>query len=192
MSLTPNLEIGLLNAWIFIIPYLIYWFVANRLIFTKRKIIQPYSKKTMYKIFFIMFIMTYIFSYFYSIFLPIRFDTIWFFIGLIVYIIAFIIETITIIDFIKTPLDKPVTKGAYHFSRNPMALGEATGYIGIAIACLSWVYFLIAALYLFFINYILKIEEKITFDRYGKDYEIYLKKTPKWIGLINKKKNKNH
>ena len=91
------------------------------------------------------------------------------------------------INFATTPLDKPVTKGLYRFSRNPMFIGFFLVYLGVAIACISWAYLLMTVLFIVIVNYMSPFEEAITLGHYGAAYEQYMKKTPKWIGLPKNK-----
>jgi len=46
MSLVPAFELGLWNAWILIIPLIIYWFSGIKFLFSKR---MPKKKKTVKK-----------------------------------------------------------------------------------------------------------------------------------------------
>ena len=59
----------------------------------------------------------------YSIFLPLRLGAVWLFAGFLIYLVGVIIWTTALLDFLTTAVDKPVTKGIYRFSRNPMYLG---------------------------------------------------------------------
>ena len=76
-------------------------------------------------------------SFIYSIFVPLKLGTIWFYIGLLVYLIAICLIIISMINFAATPIDKPVTTGTYRYSRNPMFIGFFLCFFGIAIACMT-------------------------------------------------------
>jgi protein-S-isoprenylcysteine O-methyltransferase Ste14 len=91
------------------------------------------------------------------------------------------------INFAATPMNKPVTKGVYRYSRNPMFIGWFLLYFGIAIACISWIYIVITVLFILITAYLSPFEEAITLEHYGKAYEEYMKKTPKWIGMPKSK-----
>ncbi len=45
-------------------------------------------------------------------------------------------------------MDKPVTKGVYRISRNPMYLGGFVMYVAIGITSASWIYILLAMMYI--------------------------------------------
>jgi protein-S-isoprenylcysteine O-methyltransferase Ste14 len=87
------------------------------------------------------------------------------------------------INFATTPIDKPVTKGAYRYSRNPMFIGFFLCFFGIALACISWVYLVLTLFFILTTVYLSPFEEAITLGHYGKAYKEYMERTPKWIGI---------
>jgi protein-S-isoprenylcysteine O-methyltransferase Ste14 len=130
-----------------------------------------------------MLVITMFGSFIYSIFVPFKLDTIWFYIGLFVYLVGLFFIVIAMINFVTTSIDKPVTKGIYRYSRNPMFIGFFLVYFGIAIACISWVYLLLTLFFILSMHYLSPFEEAITLGYYGKDYKAYMKRTPKWLGI---------
>jgi protein-S-isoprenylcysteine O-methyltransferase Ste14 len=56
-------------------------------------------------------------------------------------------------------------------------------YLGIALASVSWLYFVITIIFILIYNYISPLEEKETLNKYGKAYKEYIDRTPKWIGI---------
>jgi len=186
MSVLPDFEIGVYNAWIFIIPLIVYWFSGIKFLFSKRMPKSPPPQKRKDKILTMVLVVTMFFSFFYSVFVPFKLETIWFYIGLLVYLVGTFFVIISMINFATTPLDKPVTKGLYRFSRNPMFIGFFLVYLGVAVACISWVYLLMTVLFILIVIYMSPFEEEITLGHYGTTYEQYMKKTPKWIGLPKK------
>jgi len=186
MSLIPAFELGLWNAWIFIIPLIVYWFGGIKFLFSKRMPESPPLKRRKDKIIMQILMVTMFGSFFYSIFVPFKLGTIWFYIGLLVYLVGIALITISMINFAATPINKPVTKGAYRYSRNPMFISFFLLYFGIAIACVSWVYLVITVLFIAIMAYLSPIEEAITLGHYGTTYEEYMNRTPKWIGLPKK------
>jgi protein-S-isoprenylcysteine O-methyltransferase Ste14 len=186
MWLIPDFEIGVLNAWIFIIPLIVYWFSGVKFLFSKRMPESPPPQKRKDKILSMVLVVTMFFSFFYSIFVPFKLGTIWFYIGLLVYLVGTFLVIISMINFATTPMDKPVTKGLYRFSRNHMFIGFFLVYLGVATACISWAYLLMTVLFIVIVNYMSPFEEAITLGHYGIAYEDYMKKTPKWVGLPKK------
>ena len=127
----------MLNAWIFTLPEFFFFPICSRIL--KRRepdsstsVLSKKEKKIMY----IMMVVV-IASYAYSVFLPIKLDTAWFYTGLFIYLVGLVIEIIALHNFATTPTDKPVTKGVYRISRNPMYIGEILINSGIGIACFS-------------------------------------------------------
>jgi protein-S-isoprenylcysteine O-methyltransferase Ste14 len=188
MSFIPAFELGLWNAWILIIPLIIYWVGGVKFLFSKRmpEAIPPSERKD--KILTNLLVIIMFVSFIYSVFLPLKLGAIWFFVGLVSYFVGLVLITIAMINFSTTPLNKPVTKGVYRFSRNPMFIGFFLVYAGISIACVSWIYLLITALFIVIVNYVSPLEEEITLGHYGTPYKEYMKKTPKWIGLPKSRK----
>ena len=183
MSLIPVFKIGFWNAWILIIPLIICWFIGIRFLFSKRVSTTPTFKRMKDKIISNILFYTMILSFFYSVFLPLELESIWFYIGFLIYLLGIVLITVSMINFATTPIDKPVTKGVYKYSRNPMFIGFFFVYAGIAIACISWVYMVLTILFILMVNYLSPFEEAITLGQYGKPYKEYLKRTPKWIGI---------
>jgi protein-S-isoprenylcysteine O-methyltransferase Ste14 len=186
MSFIPDFELGLWNAWILIIPLIVFWICGVKFLFSKRmpETAPPSERKN--KILSYLLVILMFVSFIYSIFMPLKLGTIWFYIGLIVYLAGLVLIVITMINFAATPMNKPVTKGVYRYSRNPMFIGWFLLYFGIAIACISWIYIVITVLFILITAYLSPFEEAITLEHYGKAYEEYMKKTPKWIGIPKK------
>jgi protein-S-isoprenylcysteine O-methyltransferase Ste14 len=185
MSLIPAFEIGVWNAWILTI----YFFMVPFLVSLKYKDIPkkcPVSaplNKTRKKFDTFMTVIL-ILALIYSIFLPLKLGTIWFYTGLSIFLLGAIMYTIAVVNFGATPLDKPVTKGLYRYSRHPMYLTEPLIFIGAGIASASWIFLLFSILFIInslFVNAI--AEEHFCLEKYGDTYREYMERTPRWIGI---------
>ncbi len=176
MSLIPEFELGFWNAWIFLIPLFLMHIINAVRIHTGGP-----SKKIPIVLFLILHILPFL--------LPLRLNALWFYAGLIVYIVGMIIGYLAMYGFATTPIDKPVTKGIFRYSRNPMYLGGFISLIGISLVSISWVYFLTASIWMI-LNHVMEIpvEESECVKKYGTDYIEYRKKTPKWIGIPRSRK----
>jgi protein-S-isoprenylcysteine O-methyltransferase Ste14 len=183
MSFMPAFEIGLWNAWILIIPLIIFWIGGVKLLFSKRMPDYTPPSKRRDKILSNLMVIVLFGSFIYSIFMPLKIGTIWLYIGLVIYLFGLILIAITMINFATTPINKPVTKGIYRYSRNPMFIGWFLIYFGISFASISWIYLFITIFLIIIVNYVSSLEEEVTLGHYGKSYKDYLDKTPKWIGL---------
>jgi protein-S-isoprenylcysteine O-methyltransferase Ste14 len=119
----------------------------------------------------------------YSIFLPLKIGTAWLYVGLPIFALAIVMTVMITISFATSPADKPVTRGFYRISRNPIYLSAALMYLGIGIACASWVLLLCAVLWIVFFSIAIPTEERSLIAQYGDAYRDYMKRTPRWIGI---------
>ena len=124
MSLLPAFELGLWNAWIFILFGLVtsglVGFLINQEAMNKFRIQPDVPSTRAEKIVGSLFFPLTLVSIVYSLFLPIKLGTTWFYLGLTIWSIAFLINFISIVSFASTSLDELVTKGTYRISRNPV------------------------------------------------------------------------
>jgi len=185
MFLIPAFELGLWNAWIFIIPELLLMFIGNKKI-KKREMLSvseslTESGKKMKNLLTILTVPL-LGAYFYSIFLPLKLNTVWFYIGLVTYLLGFSVQITAWQNLATSSVDKPVTKGVYRYSRNPMYIGEFLVYLGIAITCISWIFLLIVMDYIALSYVWARFEEKECLKKYGDSYREYMKRIPRWIG----------
>ena len=185
MSLIPAFEIGVWNAWIFMIFYTLaipFLGIVNR---DKVKRMQTpaslTSNKTRRKISQYWILVHLLF--FYSIFLPLQLGTTWFYIGLPIYLLGLIPYIIAIVNVGTTPLDKPFTKGMYRYSRHPMYVTQPLILIGVGIASASWVVLLFSVGYTFLSFIFIIPEEQFCLEKYGNAYREYMNRTPRWIGI---------
>lgn len=185
MPIIPAFELGVWNAWIFVLPMLLLMIIGNKLI-KKREMaslseyLSDFSKKE--KILVAVLMIPILCSYFYSIFLPLKLGTILLYIGLVIYLLGIGIQIITWQHLATGSVERPVTKGIYRFSRNPMYIGDILIFISIAVACISWIFLIIVVLSIG-ANYLTVIsEEHECLVKYGEEYQKYMDRTPRWIG----------
>jgi len=186
MHLIPEFKIGLLNAWIFILLVilpLVLVVLFRRGVFKKTDSIHS-SILTGRENKIFIFSKVILFSVFiYSIFLPLKLDTIWFYIGLPIYLLGLILHTIAWVNVATSLPDKPVTKGLYRYSRHPMYVSFPLIFIGTSIASASWLFLVLSILLVITHFYNGTIEERECLKAYGKAYQEYMNKTPKWVGI---------
>jgi protein-S-isoprenylcysteine O-methyltransferase Ste14 len=186
MSLIPAFEIGIWNAWIFMVLILVPYFLVPLNIVPKGReggsnFFDKFNK-TQKGAFFSLHILN-LLTFIYSVFVPIKLGTVWFYVGLPVYVIGIIFYALVFAAFAKTPPEKLVTGGIYHYSRNPMQLSVFLVVLGIGIATASWVFMLLAVLFTLMPLTYLKAEEGHLLKFYGDAYRDYMNKTPRWIGI---------
>jgi len=186
MSLVPAFEMGIWNAWILMVCSLIpIIFLFMPLVSRGQKegtaFTASFSKmqknafSSTQLIFFILII--------YSIFVPLKLGTAWFYVGLPVFLLGFIPYAILAVNFVTTPLDKPVTKGIYRYSRHPMYLTMFLMLLGAGIASASWIFLLLSVVDIILPILFVKAEEHYCIEKYGKDYREYMNRTPRWLGI---------
>ena len=193
MSILPVFKIGLWNAWIILVLLLAVGTVP--LFFDKEKIEKraegepPWNEQT--KTSKIVFVITHLtimpFTLISSIFLPLKLDTLWFYVGLPICLIALCIGLMFGISFATAPTDKPISKGIFTFSRHPGYFSFFLGCIGIGITCASWVFLFTALVWIISWHFGVVDEERLLLEKYGDDYREYRNRTPKWIGFPKSK-----
>jgi len=187
MSLIPAFEIGLWNAWIFmlldVLTFPLFFRVAtgrapevegkNQVsAMSRTERIALYSSKAIY-----------IPAFIYSIFLPLKLGTVWFYIGLPITLIGFITGVMVILNWAASPRGKPVTNGLYRYSRHPMYVTAFVFFLGVSIATASWVFLLFTILLIAASFYFAPLEEQSCLEKYGDAYHEYMDRTPKYIGI---------
>jgi len=190
MSLIPEFELGLWNAWIvtvlgLILPSIIFSYI-NKEVQKKRTGGFKWSElsKTDKIGIIITQIIIFPFTVIYSFFLPLKLGTVWFYIGLPISILGIIMCFMTGVSFATAPLDKPITTGVYSVSRNPQYFLWFLEYLGIGISGLSWVFLLCAVAWIILLHIgVVQSEEPSLIKKYGDAYREYMNRTPRWIGI---------
>jgi protein-S-isoprenylcysteine O-methyltransferase Ste14 len=184
LSFIPEFELGLWNAWILTLPFLLLW--LSFLFLNRERKEDPAVWKRVDKRMRKSNItgqLTFFGALIYSVFLPLKLETTLLWIGLFIYMIGIIFVTMAVLAFAATPKDRPVTKGIYRISRNPMYLGMFMLFIGVGIACVSWVFLISAVVVILFMRKVVVFEEAICIGKYGNAYVEYRNRTPWWIGI---------
>jgi protein-S-isoprenylcysteine O-methyltransferase Ste14 len=182
MSFVPDFELGFWNAWILILPVIIASMFGAKIL-SKRKSEESKSFSLKVKAATILYFLIELSSYAYSIFLPLKLNPIWLIVGLLIYLPAFCFLIMGLVNFAVTPADDLVTTGAYSISRNPSYVSDVLVKTSIGIACLSWIFLLIAVVDFVLLRTIVVAEERLLLENYGTTYRNYLTKTPRWIGI---------
>ena len=184
MALMPSFEIGVWNAWIFVIPMLIISLSAMRVTAARESKqsgnfeLTGKEKRIVNAVFLPLIV-----SFVYAVFLPLRLGTAWLYSGVVVYLFGVAFSIVAVLNFATSPKDKVITKGVYSISRNPMYIGLILMQIGLGIICSSWLYLLLTLVLLILLNENLSAEERYCLYRYGDSYREYRNKTPRWLGI---------
>lgn len=84
-------------------------------------------------------------------------------------------------DFRNTPLDEPVTRGLYRFSRHPQIMMSSVVLLGGCIAIGSWVAVAFWAVARLMEHFGIVAEEQVCLKQYGEAYRAYLKRVPRYF-----------
>jgi len=191
MLLVPVFEIGVWNAWIFMIwPWVAM--LAVRLVgldVYRRASGLPSEMKTSrpYRVVSYVSMAVDIMAVAYSIFLPLKLGTIWFYAGLSIFLLGLVVLTTATLNFATTPMDVSITKGIYHYSRHPMYLASLLIYFSVGIASASWLFLLIFVAQSVSIRIAAVEEERFCLEKYGEAYREYIDRTPRWLGFPKSK-----
>ena len=180
MELIPVFKIGLWNAWILTTILFLFIMLSGALPKDINKRITPAKevKKVNNIIMIIFFILI-----MYSIFLPLKLGIVWFYAGLAVYILGFIVSIAALFSIAATKPGEPFSTGMYRYSRHPLVLGTLLPFIGAGIATASWLFLLLCAILVVLSHFLAVTEEGATANKFGDAYSEYVKRTPRWIGI---------
>ena len=79
-----------------------------------------------------------------------------------------------------------IRKGVFNKVRHPVYLGSILLYLGLTVTSCSIFSFIICIFIIIFYYYISKYEEKILLNKFGADYDKYMKEVPMWFPKIFK------
>ena len=192
MSLIPEFEVGLWNAWIFMLINLLTFPFFIRI--AKRRVIPSQdeefnalsrnNKALFCSSKYIIFI-----AAIYSIFLPLKLGTIWFYVGVPITLLGLAGMIVVMVNWANTPPDKPIMKGFYRYSRHPMYVTYFLVFLGVSIATASWLFVLFLIIFSVGAVAFADFEEKGCLEQYGDAYREYMDRTPRWIGIAKSKIN---
>jgi len=192
MSVAPAFEIGLWNAWIF----MVWLLVQNLAVMGSKKLYRRFGEASdtkpsqIYKVLNFLSTLLWLLSTAYSIFLPLKLGTAWFPVGLAIFLLGLVIIAIATINFATTPINGPVIKGVYRYSRHPMYAALILIYLGIGIASASWIFLLATIIWVVLLGISAKDEERYCLEKYGPAYREYMDRTPRWLGIPKVVKSK--
>ncbi|MBA7663063.1 hypothetical protein ES703_71101 [subsurface metagenome] len=186
MSFIPAFEIGVWNAWIFMSSFLLQWLsvgLASKRVYQRTGRPADMKRSKSGRRIGTAATITWLIATIYSIFLPLQLATIWFYIGLGVFLFGLIILTVATLNFATAPHDKPITGGLYRYSRHPMYLAMFLIYIATSLASASWLFLMLTIATVALTRLEAMLEERYCLGKYGDVYRKYMNKTPRWIGI---------
>jgi protein-S-isoprenylcysteine O-methyltransferase Ste14 len=190
MSLTPDFEIGLWNAWILMLPHVLTYPVF--FVLAKQKAAPTPSEGGLSRPMMAFCAFSKLIEFpalAYSFFLPLKVGTMWFYVGLPITLLGFAAYIVVLVNWSHTPAGEPVTTGLYHYSRHPMYV---TGFIflfGVSLASASWVLLLVTAIEIVGAIVFIDFEERGCLGLHGEIYRDYMNRTPRWLGIPKSEKD---
>jgi protein-S-isoprenylcysteine O-methyltransferase Ste14 len=186
VSLIPAFEIGVWNAWIFMLCSLIPVIFLFKPLVTRghekgTAFTASFSK--MQKNAFSSNQLIYFILVIYSIFVPLKLGTVWLYVGLPVFLIGLIPYIMLTVNFVTTPLDRPVATGIYRYSRHPSYVTMLPVLLGVGIASASWIFLLLSIVTQILHPLFVPAEEHFCLEKYGESYRQYMDRTPRWLGI---------
>lgn len=185
MSWIPEFELGIWNAWIFMIWLIVLSFLPSFIIKEKKvsERLGDSVQMRLEKILNITGTALLIISFIYSIFLPLQLNTLWFYIGLFIFLFALIFLLTVLYTWREAKPDKPFTTGPYRYSRHPGYFSFLLIYVSISIMSVSLVFLILTIIFATIYLMFMPAEEQHCLKTYGKEYHEYMEKTPRWIGF---------
>ena len=187
MSLTPAFKIGEANAWIFMSVFLLQMLAIG--LIDKRSWERSHvpvearrSKSERYAGTAGNFV--WLLAMGYSVFLPLQLGTLWFYAGLSVFAVGLAFLATATFNFIAAPANQLIQRGAYRLSRHPMYSAAFLICLGSGIAAASWLFVFLSMIMALCLYREALIEERYCLTKYGKAYQEYQSRTPRWIGVV--------
>lgn len=183
MELFPHMEPTLLGGWIFLVilslvPGITLITVSknmrekltDRSNFSRKQKRILIVSKTLALLEIVIIMMT-----------PLNYPSIDFNIGITIYLFGLIGLIIAILNYVGTPLNVPVTKGIYRISRNPQEFMIGVSCLGICFLIGSGVALFVLLAAKIFTHFTIIAEEEACLRLYGKSYEEYMEKVPRYF-----------
>jgi protein-S-isoprenylcysteine O-methyltransferase Ste14 len=182
MCLITDFKIGWLNAWLGCIPIIlsmIIIFGPNKESLKRASDMSSYTIKEKIR----ALVSSFIFfgAMLYAVTLPLKLGTMWFYTGLVIYMLGLIPYIISMSNFVSTPLNAPVIKGVYKISRNPIYFFSALTLLGIGTAGGSGLMIIFVILYAILNHLTILAEEKFCSARFGESYYKYTKTVARYF-----------
>jgi protein-S-isoprenylcysteine O-methyltransferase Ste14 len=188
VSLMPVFKIGVWNAWIFMVPFILVNLLFILLMIKKGApggpSRVPCKSKTTLLVASLSKII-YLPAIIYSVFLPLKLGAIWFYIGLPITLIGLLGSLAVMVNWAATPSGEPVIRGIYQYSRHPIYVTGIFMLLGVSIISASWIFLLFTIIFGVGVTrpYFIRIEEAQCLGHYGAVYREYMNRNPRWIGL---------
>lgn len=183
MELIPKLRLDLMNGWMLLAFFYIVFGVLL-VIFPKSVVSRLYDRfawskrqkilSAIGKLFILPWLALVILT-------PLNTGQVVFILGIVIYLLGLLGFVLSLLNYRDTPLDQPVTKGLYRFSRNPQQVSILLSYLGISLAIGSWVAVLLITIVAFMSHIRVTAEERSCLRQYGDSYREYMERVPRYF-----------
>jgi len=85
----------------------------------------------------------------------------------------------------KTP--GVIRKSVFNVVRHPVYLSEILLYLGLLMLNISLAAVVVWIIAIGFLHYISRYEERLLLERFGEEYELYMREVPMWIPRLRKR-----
>lgn len=178
-------SIGLINGWWFLLLFLILNLILMW-VFPKH-----YKAKILHlpnfdngKLIGILYALCLNVTLIYSIFVSIKWNTIWGICGIAIFFLGGVCFVNALFHYAHTEPNKPTVTGIYRYSRNPQQIFAVIMWIGVGISTTSYILLILCVLQLVFAYPTFVAQEKFCIEKYGIDYEKYMKEAPRYFWKI--------
>ena len=177
-----QLEFGLWNLWIGVI---LAWLSAAYLAMLSRPALQRLWDMSWYpredgKILYGSIVVN-VLIVVVSVFIPLKTGSICFHLGFLLYCFGFVVNLFALHDYGTTPPDRVITKGLYSLSRNPLYVLWAVMLLGLCVASVSMIFFILWIINNVVTHWLIQCEERYCLKTYGDSYADYMSKVPRYF-----------
>ncbi len=93
-----------------------------------------------------------------------------------------------VLNIASSPVDEPITKGLYRYSRHPIYFALPLIFIGTGIVSASWLFLSLAIILIITHFYNAIPEERVCLEAYSNAYREYMNRAPRWVGMPKSRK----
>ena len=179
-------KIGFWNAWIFMSVFILQMIVimfTDKQIKERTHVPNDARRTTLEKYIGFIANIFWLLALGYSVFLPLLFSTLWFYIGVSIFIFGVFLLTLATSNFISTPIDQIIQKGVYKYSRHPIYLATFLICLGSGISAASLIFIVLSVVIIISFHYEAILEERYCLEKYKDSYLKYMNSVPKWFGI---------
>ena len=183
MEFFPRIELTFLGGWIFLV---VLWSVPCITLITvsrdmREKLTDRSNFSTRQKRYLIISKILALIEIAIIILTPLNYPSIDFIIGIPIYVFGMTGFIVAILSYVRTPLNEPVTRGIYRISRNPQEFMIGLSCLGICFLIGSGIAVIVLLAAKVFTHFCIIAEEEACLRLYGKSYQEYMEKVPRYF-----------